>query len=239
MSNSKLVSYKKISPNKNSPRNHKIDTISIHCTSGNMNNTAKQIADFKHFTTAGLSNSCSCNYAVGGDGSIALIVDESDRSWCTSSPSNDHRAVTIEVASTNVEPYKVTDKALEALIELVADICQRNGIKELKWQGDKSLIGQVEKQNMTVHRWFKNKACPGDYLYNLHSDIAKKVNEKLNRGEDMLEKRKFNIDGEVKEIECYVSKGVTFVPIRVVAESLDFSVDYNETSQVTTIYPQK
>ena len=32
---------------------------------------------------------------------------------------------------------------------------------------------------MTVHRWFANTACPGDYLYGQHADIAKKVNEKL------------------------------------------------------------
>lgn len=179
MSNSKLATYTKISPNKNVPRNHEIDTISIHCTAGNVNNTAKQIANFNHFTNANLKNSCSCNYAIGGDGSIALIVEEKDRSWCTSSSNNDHRAVTIEVASANVHPYKVTDKAFAALIDLVTDICKRNGIKELKWKADKSLIGKVDKQNLTVHRWFANKACPGDHLYNLHDDIAKSVNNKL------------------------------------------------------------
>ena len=34
MSNSKLISCTLISPNKNSPRNHKIDTITIHCVVG-------------------------------------------------------------------------------------------------------------------------------------------------------------------------------------------------------------
>lgn len=32
---------------------------------------------------------------------------------------------------------------------------------------------------MTVHRWFANKSCPGDYLYNRHTDIANKVNALL------------------------------------------------------------
>ena len=32
---------------------------------------------------------------------------------------------------------------------------------------------------MTVHRWFANKSCPGDYLYNLHGQIAKEVNAQL------------------------------------------------------------
>ena len=108
-----------------------------------------------------------------------MYVEEKDRSWCSSSASNDHRAVTIEVASDRKEPYAVTAKAYASLINLVADICKRNGIKELKWKADKSLIGQVDKQNMTVHRWFSNKSCPGTYLYNHMGDIAAKVNKKL------------------------------------------------------------
>ena len=38
--NSSLVNYIKLSPNKNSPRNHNIDTITIHCYVGQV--TAKQ-----------------------------------------------------------------------------------------------------------------------------------------------------------------------------------------------------
>lgn len=109
-----------------------------------------------------------------------MYVEEKDRSWCTSSKSNDNRAITIEVASDTSHPYAVTEKAYASLINLCVDICRRNGIKELKWKGDKSLIGKVDKQNMTVHRWFANKSCPGDYLYNLHGQIAAEVNEKLN-----------------------------------------------------------
>jgi hypothetical protein len=108
-----------------------------------------------------------------------MYCEEKDRSWCTSSASNDHRAITIEVASDTTHPYAVTDKALAALIDLCTDICKRNGIKKLLWKGDKNLIGQVDKQNMTVHRWFANKSCPGDYLYERHSYIADEVNKRL------------------------------------------------------------
>lgn len=178
MSNSPLVTYTKRSPNCNKPRNHVIDTISIHCTAGNKNNTAKQIANLERFITYDPENGASCNYAVGGDGSIALCVDEANRSWCTSSPSNDHRAITIEVAS-NIAGTEVNDAAYAALLDLLTDICKRNGIKKLLWKGDKSLIGKVSQQNMTVHRWFSNKSCPGDYLYNRHGQIAAEVNRRL------------------------------------------------------------
>lgn len=173
MSNSPLVSYTKISPNRTSPRNHKIDTITIHCVVGQC--SVETLGN----VFAPTSKKASCNYGIGSDGRIGMYVEEKDRSWCSSNTSNDNRAITIEVASDTTHPYVVNEKAYSALIELLVDICKRNDIKELKWKADKSLIGQVDKQNMTVHRWFANKACPGDYLYNLHYDIAEKVNAKL------------------------------------------------------------
>lgn len=171
--NSSLVTYKNITKNRTSPRNHAIDTITIHCIVGQW--TAKQGCDY----FASTDRQCSANYVVGKDGSIGLSVEEKDRSWCSSSSSNDNRAITIEVASDTTHPYAVTTQAYNALIKLVADICKRNGIKKLLWKADKSLIGQVSKQNMTVHRWFANKACPGDYLYERHGEIAEKVNTLL------------------------------------------------------------
>lgn len=179
MSNSSLVTYTKISPNKTSPRTHKIDTISIHCAVGQF--TAKQLLNLSHFVKYDPKGGASCNYAVGYDGSIGMGVEEKDRSWCTSNRANDHRAITIEVASETKHPYEVTNEAYAALVKLLVDICKRNGIKELKWKADKSLIGRVDKQNMTVHRWFANKSCPGDYLYSRHGQIAQEVNALLAR----------------------------------------------------------
>ena len=171
--NSPLVNYTKISPNKTSPRNHKIDTITIHCVVGQC--SVETLGNI----FASTSRQASCNYGIGYDGKIGMYVEEKDRSWCSSNRANDHRAITIEVASDTTHPYAITDAAYAALIELLVDICKRNNIKELKWQGDKSLIGQINKQNMTVHRWFANKECPGEYLYERHGQIANEVNKKL------------------------------------------------------------
>lgn len=174
------MTYSRISPNRTSPRNHKIDTITIHCIVGQW--TAKQGCDY--FATTG--RECSANYVVGKDGSIGLSVEEQDRSWCSSSRSNDHRAITIEVASDTKHPYKVTDKAYNALLDLVTDICKRNGKTKILWFGDKNkTLAYTPKANemvMTVHRWFANKSCPGDYLYNLHDKIAAEVNRRLSGG---------------------------------------------------------
>ena len=174
MSNSSLICFKEISPNKNAPRNHKIDTLSIHCMAGDMSIEACGSWMSRSSTKA------SSNYGIGTDGRIGMYVEESDRSWCTSSSSNDNRSVTIEVANDGGAPdWHVSDKAFDSLVKLCADICRRNGIKQLLWKSDKSLIGHITKQNMTVHRWFKDKACPGNYLYGKHMQIAKEVNALL------------------------------------------------------------
>lgn len=185
MSNSPLISYTKLSPNKTSPRNHKIDTISIHCMAGDL--TVESCGAM----FAKPSRKASSNYGIGSDGRIALYVDESDRSWCTSSKSNDNRAITIEVANNGGAPdWPVSDKAYAALLDLLTDICRRNGIQKLLWKGDQSLIGQIDEQNMTVHRWFAAKACPGDYLYSRHSAIADAVNKRLE--DDDMTQDQFN-----------------------------------------------
>ena len=124
MSNSALVSYTALSPNHSGKRNHAIDTITIHCMAGNLS------VEGCGQLFASRERQASSNYGIGSDGRIALYVDEANRSWCSSSSSNDNRAVTIEVANTvAAEPWPVSEKAYAALLDLVTDICRRNGIK--------------------------------------------------------------------------------------------------------------
>lgn len=174
MSNSPLVDYTRISPNKNSPRNHKIDTITIHCVVGQC--TVETLGNI----FAPTSRQASSNYGVGTDGKIGMYVEEKDRSWCSSNATNDNRAVTIEVASDTKHPYAVNDRAFAALLDLVTDICKRNGIKKLVWSTKKAdRVNHKNGCNMTVHRDYANKSCPGDYLYNRHGEIAAEVNRRL------------------------------------------------------------
>lgn len=173
MSNSPLVSYTKISPNRTSPRNHKIDTITIHHVVGQL--SVEAIGN----VFAPTSRQASCNYGIGSDGRIGMYCEEKDRSWCSSSPENDHRAITIEVADDPTPPYAVNDKAYASLIKLLVDICKRNNIPKLLWKNDKALVGQVDKQNMTIHRWFSATGCPGEWLYERMGKIADDVNQQL------------------------------------------------------------
>ena len=129
------------------------------------------------------SRKASSNYGIGTDGQIGMIVEECNRSWCSSDEANDQRAVTIECASDATEPYAMRDAVYQSLIYLCADICRRNGKTKLLWLGDKEkTLGYTPKPDemvLTVHRWFANKSCPGDWLYSRLGDLADKVTKLL------------------------------------------------------------
>ena len=175
--NSKMVVHTKLSPNHSGQRTHSIDRISPHCVVGQV--TAESLGNL--FARA--SYQASSNYGIDKDGRVGLYVEEKNRSWCTSSNANDQRAVTIECASDTSSPYRMNDAVYQTLIKLCADICRRNGKKKLLWFGDKNKTLNYspasEEMVITVHRWFANKSCPGDWLYSRLGDLAQKVTAEL------------------------------------------------------------
>lgn len=180
MSNSGLVVYTKLSPNHSGQRTHNIDRITPHCVVGQL--SCESICGC--FTSP--EREASCNYGIGTDGRISLCVEEKNRSWCSSSNANDQRAVTIECSSDKTAPYAMTDAVYAALIDLCTDICKRNGKSKLLWFGDKNKTlayePKADEMIITVHRWFANKSCPGDWLYNRLGDLAAKVTSRLGGG---------------------------------------------------------
>lgn len=177
MSNSNLVSYTRLSPNHSGRRTHGIDRITPHCVVGQC--SVETLGNI----FAPTSREASCNYGIGVDGRVGMYVEEKNRSWCSSSNSNDQRAVTIECASDTKHPYWVNDKVYSTLIKLCVDICKRNGKKKLIWFGDKNKTlnysPKSDEMVLTVHRWFANKSCPGDWLYSRLGDLAKQVTAEL------------------------------------------------------------
>lgn len=178
-SNSPLVDYTMRSPNHSGTRTHKIDYITPHCVVGQL--TAPGIG-----SCFPAGRDASCNYGIGRDGKVVLVVDEKNRSWCTSSGFNDQRAVTIECASDAYHPYAMNGAVYNKLVLLVADICKRNGIKKLLWLGSANKTWNYTPKNgeacLTAHRWYDCKACPGDWLYSRYGQLAKDVNAKLGSG---------------------------------------------------------
>lgn len=229
---SKLSDLVHLSPNYSKGRTHEIDTITPHCYVGQV--TAERIGN----GFANPATQASCNYGIALNGKKVTVVEEENRSWCTggkrkvgvdkngnpiyqpiyvngiSGAMNDQRAITIEIACDKTYPYAITDAAYESLIELLVDICQRYPkLHRLKWKGDKSLVGKPEEQNITVHRWFANKECPGDYIYERLGKIADEVNRRL----DELENIKDGDDDEMKvlyntydEVPTYYQEAIKY-----------------------------
>ena len=178
--NSSLVSYTKLSPNHSGQRTHSIDRITPHCVVGQC--SVETLGNIFLPT----SRQASCNYGIGVDGRVGMYVEEKNRSWCSSSSANDQRAVTIECASDTTEPYAFKDVVYQTLIKLCVDICKRNGKKKLLWLGDKDKTLSYEPKSdemvLTVHRWFANKSCPGNWMYARMGNLAAKVTAQLGGG---------------------------------------------------------
>lgn len=174
---SSLVDCEIMSPNCTKPRTLKIDRITPHCAVSKC--TAEALGNY--FKKSSVI--ASANYGIGYDGKIGLYVDEDNRSWCSSNKENDNRAITIECASELNEPYEMTEKVFKSLKLLCFDICKRYGKTKLLWIADKdkalAYVPKPEEMLITVHRWFANKACPGDWLYNRLSELAEHVTEEL------------------------------------------------------------
>ena len=175
--NSPMAVYTKLSPNHSGQRTHCIDRITPHCVVGQCS------VETLGSIFAPTSRQASSNYGIGEDGRVGMYVEEKNRSWCSSSSANDQRAVTIECASDNTEPYAFKDVVYQTLIKLCVDICQRNGKKKLLWLGDKdttlAYTPKADEMVLTVHRWFANKSCPGSWMYARMGDLASKVTAQL------------------------------------------------------------
>ncbi len=175
--NSKMVSYTKLSPNHSGQRTHAIDRITPHCVVGQC--SVETLGGIFYPT----SRQASCQYGIGPDGRVGMYVEEKNRSWCSSSNANDQRAVTIECASDTKEPYAMNSAVYASLIKLCVDICKRNGKKKLIWFGDKTktlnYTPKSDEMVLTVHRWFANKSCPGNWLYARLGDLASQVTAQL------------------------------------------------------------
>lgn len=175
MSNSKLATYTLLSPNCTKPRNAEIDTITPHCVAGNLSIEST----LKLFLPK--ERQASCNYAIGSDGRIGLGVEECNRSWCSSSASNDHRAITVEIANDGGAPdWHMSDAAIEAFIRLSVDICTRYGFKGVYYDPDKTASHRNNGyMRITLHRWFAAKACPGNYFISKIPYVVDAINKRM------------------------------------------------------------
>jgi len=165
--NSPLIVHTRLSPHRNSPRNRPISKITIHHTAGNIG--LENLGEW----LSRPSTQASYNYGISSDGRIGMFVEERNRTWASSSPQNDHQAVTIGVANITGAPnWGVSDMAYQSLITLCVDICRRNGIAQLVYNGTPS-------GSLTRHNMFAQRNCPGNFLQSRFPEICRLVNARL------------------------------------------------------------
>ena len=227
--NSPLVSYTQLSPNHSGLRTHGIDRISPHCVVGQC--SVETLGNI----FAPVSRQASSNYGIGVDGRVAMYVEEQNRSWCTSSKDNDQRAVTIECASDTTDPYAMNSSVYASLVKLCEDICRRNGKKKLIWipDKDKALMYNPKSDEMllTVHRWFANKSCPGDWLYNRLGNLASEVTGLLS---DPVPAQKTGTPGDGNTPHTWADEAVKWAVSRgILKGSSSGAKDYRLNDPVT------
>ena len=163
--NSSLVTHTKLLKNNHyNPRNRGIAGITIHHNAGVA--SVPNLLNYAYNT----DRKMSFNYCVNDD-DIGLSVEEKYRAWTSSNAANDHRCVTIEVCNSSTGgDWPISNKSMATLIKLCADICKRNGIKKLYYDG-------TTNGTLTRHEMFASTNCPGPYIKNHTAYICSEVNK--------------------------------------------------------------
>ena len=251
MNHSPLIALTRLSPHRNSPRNQPITKITIHHTAGHIGLEA--LGDWLGRATT----RASYNYGISTDGRIGLFVCERDRSWASSSPANDHQAVTIGVANNSGAPdWRVSDTAFAALIDLCVDICRRNGIAALVYDG-------TPDGSLTRHNFFSNTNCPGPFLQGRFPEICRLVNERLGVSAAPAESEApaepetptppdlpdpenptppapartvtLDIFGKIQNVGGYIDKGKTWVRLTEFCEALGYRATWDEARRLPVV----
>lgn len=144
----------------------KIEKIFVHHMAGIL--TAEQCGNvFK-------TREASAHYGIDNKGRVGQYVKEEDTAWHCGSKYYNQRSIGIELsndagASGN---WHVSDKVISKCIDLIVDICRRNGISKINYTGDL-------KGNLCMHTWVASTACPGPYMKKKFKYIAEEVNKRL------------------------------------------------------------
>lgn len=207
--NSSLVSKVQLRSDHYNERPGKISKITIHHAAGCMD--MESLLNYLSTT----DREVSANYVLSG-GKLGLSVEEKYRPWTSSSPSNDNVAVTIEVANSSIGgDWPISDADLKMLIIWCADVCKRNNIPKLYFDG-------TENGTLTFHYMFADTGCPGPYIKAKANYICDETNKLLNSSdfETIIKEHGGNLDltafdyaesgslvsvePDYKDIDCFI-----------------------------------
>lgn len=233
-------------------KQYKIDRITLHGVWGHLS-LQSLAAEFQ------TSTQHSSNYGIDDDGKIGMFVPEDDRSWCSDSRMNDVRAVTVEMNNDKTSPNRMLDATVNAAIKLCVDVCIRNGIRKMYWipnlvpypypsndEQKKANEEAINRKNdslrsdeglFTVHCWFFNKTCPGNYLLDNMTYVCNMVNKGIDEILNSKLAIRRNISGEETEImnvEVLSSDNTGTKPVKLLYVNGQKYVTFNNFDRYTT-----
>lgn len=237
---------KKQTPNFTSGRSGQVPIMIVcHTTCGSFDGAVSWLCNKE--------SKASSHFVVAKDGRVTQLVDIKDTAWCngtsTETSSNKyyknstieivrstkHNAnlytISIEFEGEANENGKLTEIQLATAVELIKYI--KEEVKKLYNYDIDYTTDEIVGHCHITPKWKPN--CPGKEFP--FKELIKKLNdseEKYN-----MEKRKFNINNKKQELECVIINGVTYIPIRKVAEQLGATVDYNKETEETVIKNKK
>lgn len=189
---SPLATVQILSPNRNAPRNKPIRRLTPHHVAGNL--TVEAVANLDRVKNYNATSGMSPSYAIGTDGRMCCIVEETNRPWTSSSATNDHQAITFEIANNGGAPdWRISDAALSKWVEAAAEIAAFYGFKKVNYKEKPTNVTPANVESwiatwetadamtITLHQWFTATACPGPYFVAMLPQLVTEINNKLSK----------------------------------------------------------
>jgi hypothetical protein len=171
------INRSRTSTRNSNPRNGRISKLTVHHAAGILN--SDNLLGWGHNP----SNQGSWNYGIGSDANIHQLVPDNHRAWTSSSATNDHQALTIEVGNSATAPtWAVSDNVWETLINLCVHLCRQNpNIKQRNGQSG-LWFDNTPNGSLTFHDMFTATTCPGPFIRARANQLCAEVNCILGTG---------------------------------------------------------
>ena len=154
----------------------------------------------------------SSHYIVGLDGEIIQCVPENEVAY----HGNSHNSFAIGIECCHPDwGGRFAETTYKSLINLVAELCAKYKL---------NAYTGIER-----HYDITGKDCPHYYVQNESAwrQFLKDVDTRMKEGDEMVQQEEINVNGANIQCDVILKDGVTYMPMRQIAELLGAEVTYN------------
>ena len=194
----------------------KVKKIVIHWV-GNANSTAINNRNYFENLKNGTNKVyASSHYIIGLKGEIIRCVPENEVAYHASNANS--YSIGIECCHPDWDG-RFADATYKALIDLVAELCAKYKL---------DAYTGIER-----HYDITGKDCPHYYVQNNSAwrQLLEDVNIKMKEGDEMVQQEEINVNGANIQCDVILKDGVTYMPMRQIAEILGAEVTYDSKTK--------